>query len=69
MAVLMEAPSVLNSARDEMRRLLSSASGSFQLNLWVKPVELNPRISGFEFPIDLLASIVPVIVPDSHALA
>jgi len=45
------------------------ASGSFRLNLWVKPVEPNPRISGFEFPVDLLASIVPVIVPDSHALA
>jgi hypothetical protein len=67
--LVMETPSVLSLARDEMRRFLSSATGSFQLNLRVKPVELNPRISGFELPVDLLASIVSVIVPDSQALA
>jgi len=69
MALEVETPGVPSFDRDEMRRLLSSASGSFQLNLWVKPVVLIPRISGFEFPVDLLASIVPVIARDSHALA
>ncbi len=43
-------------------------SGSFHLNLRVKSTQLDSRIWRLELPVDLLAAVIPVYIPDGNAL-